>query len=223
MKFSLFLWFCSCILCSGEIYPTVNVKDFGAKGNGSYNDYEYFKKAVELINKNKGGTLIIPQGHYILNEYISDKQNKDLRFENLEFLDIQGNNSLIEVKGNFHRNMTRQGKKHTFSEIRSIVPFFIRNSKNISISDLEIDGNADHMTRDEGTVEAPGHLVILDECSDVVLSHLDLHHAMADGLVIKGKDKPSTQIKADNVISSNNARQGLTIGCLLYTSDAADE
>ena len=55
---------------SGELV-TVNVKDFGAVGNGEKDDTEALKAAVDEIMKNSGGTLYLPAGKYIVKDRIS--------------------------------------------------------------------------------------------------------------------------------------------------------
>lgn len=41
-----------------------NVCNFGAKGNGVDKDTEAFKKAIEVCEKNGGGTVYVPAGIY---------------------------------------------------------------------------------------------------------------------------------------------------------------
>ncbi|MDO5655728.1 MAG: glycosyl hydrolase family 28-related protein [Flavobacteriaceae bacterium] len=190
----------------------INVKDFGAKGDGITNDYLSFKNAVEAINKQGGGKLEIPLGHYLLNTYSTGKEDKSLVFQNCKQLEIEGNNSIMELKGDFHRKVTRTGAKHKFSTDRSLVPLLIQNCKDVRISNLVIDGNVDQMSRDASIVEAAGHLVMIRESRNVVLYNLELHHAMSDGLVLGGNNIPSMEITIDRVISRNNGRQALTIG-----------
>jgi hypothetical protein len=48
---------------------TVNVRSYGAKGDGVSNDYAAVKRAVAKINAQKGGELYFPPGTYYLNVY----------------------------------------------------------------------------------------------------------------------------------------------------------
>src|SRR5690554_7903813 len=47
----------------------VNVKSFGAIGDGIADDYQAIKDAVAVINANGGGTLIFPPGTYKIDRY----------------------------------------------------------------------------------------------------------------------------------------------------------
>lgn len=43
-----------------------NIKDFGAIGDGITNDTQAFQDAGVTISENNGGTLIIPEGKYLV-------------------------------------------------------------------------------------------------------------------------------------------------------------
>lgn len=190
-----------------------NIKDFGAKGDGITNDYNAFQLASMTINNARGGILYIPEGNYLINTYISPKsKTKDITFKNLDSLKIIGNNAVINLKGDFCRKSNvKKKKKYTYSSIRSLIPLKIVNSKNILIEGLDIDGNVDQMTRDEGVVESSGHLIMITECSNIILRNLFLHHAMSDGIYINGKIRQTKKLLIDNICSENNARQGISI------------
>lgn len=56
-----------CCQVAGNIPPlTVDVKNYGAKGDGKANDRAAFAKALTVINKHGGGKLIIPKGTYLI-------------------------------------------------------------------------------------------------------------------------------------------------------------
>jgi len=61
----------------------IDIKHFGAKGDGVSDDYPAFRAAVDYINKNGGGTLIISKGTYFLAPYYT----KDKPF-GISFLEI---------------------------------------------------------------------------------------------------------------------------------------
>jgi len=208
--------FIACLLITNVCFgATFNVKDYGAKGDGFSNDYSAIKKVIDQINKLKTGVIYFPKGTYYIGEYHHDNNNiSDLELINCDDVKIYGDAAIISLKGDFNRTITRTSSKHVFSNISSIIPIKISNCKNVSIESLEIDGNIDQTTRDKGVVEGLGYLVYISESANVTLRNLYLHHAQTDGLIIRGKNKPTINLSAFNLIMANNARQGMTIGAL---------
>src|SRR5664279_6080563 len=45
--------------------PSLNVLDFGAKGNGVTNDTAAIQKALDACGENGGGTVLVPEGVYL--------------------------------------------------------------------------------------------------------------------------------------------------------------
>lgn len=203
---------CSPFIVLGQ---QLNVKDYGAKGDGSSDDYSAIKKVVELVNNNKKGEVYFPPGEYYIAEYHNGKNDiQDFEFKNCDGLKIYGKEAKIKLNGNYNRTLSRQGAKHAFSNIAAIIPIKIMNCKNVSIENIEINGDVNETTRDKGIVEGNGYLIMISQSDNVYLHNLNIHHAQTDGLLIRGGDQPSTNIRALNVISSNNARQGMSISSL---------
>ena len=194
--------------------PVLNIKDLGARGDGKSDDYAAFAKAIQIITKHKGGTLILPKANYYIGKYNTQAENVNLKYENLCFLEIIGNNSKIMVNGNFHRNITRIGSKNKFSEISACIPFFISNSDNVTIRDLSIFGGIERTTKDKSVKEGNGHLILLRGCVNIRLQNLVLERAQTDGLCISFGNRESENLTAKNVKSRYNSRMGLTIGGL---------
>lgn len=202
--------------CNAQLI--VDVKDFGAAGDGIQDDYPAFQAAVHKLNEHKSGTLLIPKGTYCLDAYNQpNSQKKHLVLKNMNQLEILGEEgTIISVKGDFHRSYTNKGKKHKFSKYESITPLIIRQCRNVKITNLEIDGNIDEMTKDDGVAEGNGHGLMFIDNENVVIKNVYLHHNLADGLNIKkrNKDLENKNYVIENVISKYNGRQGMTIGGL---------
>ena len=47
----------------------VNVKDYGAVGDGSHDDYYAIQSAIAAINTQGGGIMFFPPGIYKINQY----------------------------------------------------------------------------------------------------------------------------------------------------------
>ena len=187
-----------------------NVKDFGAVGDGKTDDYSALLKVVDFINSKGTGEVYFPDGTYYIAEYHDGKNDlQDLQFKNCDSLYIHGSNAVISVNGNFNRSVTKDDGKHKRSNITAIVPLKINHCKNVTIENLEFNGNVDKMTRDAGVVEAASHLLIILESQNVSLTNLFLHHSQTDGIYIKGST--TKNITGKSITSSNNARQGMSI------------
>jgi len=53
----------------------VNVKDFGAKGNGTSNDTKAIQRAINFVAKKGGGTVLFPQGEYLTDQLTFNVNN----------------------------------------------------------------------------------------------------------------------------------------------------
>jgi hypothetical protein len=191
---------------------SIDIKHFGAKGDGVSDDYPAFRAAADYINEKGGGTLVISNGTYFLAPYYT-KENPvaDIVFRNCRNLNIIGKNAVISVNGKFHRGMDRVSHNYKYSTTKAVIPIRVIDSKDVTISGIEINGNVDKMTRDRGVVEGGGYLVWIQQCENVTIFDMWLHHAQSDGIYIGGGDKPTVNLKISNCTSSNNARQGLSI------------
>ncbi len=187
-----------------------NVKDFGAAGDGKTDDYAALLKVVDFINSKGTGEVYFPAGTYYIAEFHNGKDSvRDLQFKNCDGLNIHGSNAVISVNGNFNRSVTKYDVKHKRSNITALVPLKINHCKNVTIENLEINGNVDKMTRETGVVEAASHLLIISESQDINLTNLFLHHSQTDGIYITGGT--TKNVTGKGITSSNNARQGMSI------------
>lgn len=194
---------------------TYNVKQFGAKGDGVSDDYYALLSVVKKINQDGGGKMYFPPGTYYIDQYHSGVgQKENLTFLNCKGLKIYGKKATISVKGDYHRKTTRKSHRFSFSSHASIIPIFIENCEDVKIKNIEINGNVDKMTRDKVLAETASHLVIIKSSKNVVLKNLFLHHAGCDGLVFREGKMTNENINCYNVVCSNNARLGVTIGAL---------
>ena len=54
----------------------VNLKDFGAKGDGSSLCTEAFAKAIDALSQKGGGRLVVPQGVWYTGPHVFAKQHR---------------------------------------------------------------------------------------------------------------------------------------------------
>jgi hypothetical protein len=204
---------CSVTYGHGHV-SQLNVKDFGAKGDGISDDYNALIAASGAINKNGGGTLFFPRGTYYIKPYnTQQKKYPNIEFINCNGVNVIGDHAVISVNGNFKRTKDFEAGTHGNgnSYINEVIPLLFTNCKNVHVEGFEINGNVNLMTRDAHLAEGRAHLILLNGCEQVILNNLYLHHAQSDGVYITGKDKPTINVKMYDVVSSNNARQGMSI------------
>jgi len=84
-----------------EVVEKANVKDFGAQGNGSSDDAQAFKDAINAAKNAGGGAVLIPAGTYRINSTISLSSNVVLRGEGYDktHLDINTSGDAISISG----------------------------------------------------------------------------------------------------------------------------
>lgn len=198
------------IALPGEV---LNVKDFGAKGDGVSDDYQALLAAAKACNRKDKCELHFPKGIYYISEYhTKDNKIPDILFDKRDGLIISGEEgAVISVNGKFKRSRDYQkGRRNLwYSYFNAITPFVFRDCKNLTIRGLEISGNVNDMLRDSGVVESSAHLISLKDCKNVLIENVDVHHAQTDGIYVFGDN--SENITMRNVTSSYNARQGLSI------------
>lgn len=202
----------TCVFCltlldvNAKVY---NVKLYGAKGDGKTDNYLVLLKIADAINKNKGGEIYFPPGDYYIAQYHTNKSpKKNITFKNVNGLTIKGKNARISVNGSFHRGIDRKHSRFSYSNTMALTPIQIENSENIEIEGLDLNGNVDKMTREASVAESGGHLMIIKSSKNVYLKNMNIKFAQTDGIYITGN---SSYVKAENLVCSNNARQGMSI------------
>lgn len=194
-------------------YPTFNIKtDFGAAGNGVTNDTTAFQNAATAIVNAGGGTLDIPAGVYIVGReshtagvtpYYVAEPIFDLNDQRptVSYLHIRGTTGAVlrlapglhygafdPVTGAAHHEpgtaIFEDGRFK--AEIGWMIG--VIGSSNITIENLELDGNSDQLVvggryGDTGIqLKATG--IRLLRCTDVEVTDVYTHHHGLDGLTI---------------------------------------
>jgi predicted 3-demethylubiquinone-9 3-methyltransferase (glyoxalase superfamily) len=244
-------YFCSLILCfncfksfsqiktSLKYSFTLNLKSFGAKGDGKTNDQDAFIKLTKAVNDRGGNcNVIIPKGKYIVGKQDAGKKDNFyfaysddlLSFKNCKNVAVYGNKAIIKYKdslyfGSFDPSSKKafESKEVVFSNYKyaGATGFAIKleNCNTITIEDLEFDGN-NTKYKIGGRFGDVGIQMISDginiaNSKNIIIKGLNAHHFGRDGaMVINDKDKKATD--ADNILFTNcvfkyNGRQGLSI------------
>lgn len=100
---------------------TINVKFFGAKGNGTKDDTQAIQNAVNALVLLGGGKLYLPKGIYVI--------SKTITIDGVDYLDIQGTSETILSFNN--------------TPVTGVIvqAFDIRNVKKGTIEKIRIHGN----------------------------------------------------------------------------------
>jgi polygalacturonase len=200
----------------------INVKKFGAKGNGKANDYAAIQKAIAELHRIKSGILFFPKGVYKVDEvFRQDEMGKVLNgkshffFIGLKNISIKGEQgTVISIKGNYHKKTEWEIKERNFGySFDHQISFIFRQCKNITIENIEINGNCDKMTHGSNTIENSsfGFLfgyTITDTVENVVMRNCYIHHMSTDGICWKGT---GGGFYAENLKLKNNGRCALSI------------
>lgn len=188
----------------------INVKNWGAKGDGKTDDYPILLKIADAASKAGSATVYFPSGDYYIAPYHTKNRTiRDIEFKNIDGLKIWGDNAKISVNGNFTRRKDYSYGQYNYSYTTAVIPIFLRNCTNVELSGIELDGNVDKMKREQDIAESGGHLLYILDSRNIKLTDLKIHHAHSDGLFVEGT--VTENVTAFNVVSYRNARQGMSI------------
>ncbi|HUR80312.1 MAG TPA: glycosyl hydrolase family 28-related protein [Thermoanaerobaculia bacterium] len=201
----------------------LNVRDFGAAGDGITDDYEAMQfAATVLCAAPSGSRLVYPPGTYRVDRFRLFRgpvRNgvEDITYRNCHGVTISGYGAKIEVKGDFFQPADFQDGGAWFSYTKQLTPFFLVDSTDFTIEGFEMDGNVDRMTRDPRSLEDASAGIMTRRCSRYLLRDLDIHHFSVDSILLGWLDFDDVFIadrdaRVENVRGHHNGRVGLVIG-----------
>lgn len=221
---TLLLFPCPSLLAQAAFPPTganpeqitISVRDYGAVGDGVTDDYDALKSAAAQLSAAGGGTLLFPPGNYRIDRYriLGPNPNgvTNITFQNCDGLTIRGDNARIDVKGDYHRAADSLSGSYWTSHSTSVIPVALLDCNNVIIEGLELDGNADQMTRDPLVIEGYAHGIVSTSSSNYLIRDVYTHHFPSDGLYLGRSGTVSDRnVTLLNVRSSHNGRQGLSV------------
>lgn len=217
----------------------VNVKDYGAKGDGITNDTKAFQDAAAALNASDGGKLIIPKGVYIVGKQtFAGATGKGYSYTGENILRIDGcDNPVIIDGGGSILKADPTLKFGSFNPITGEIhnptmPFLngdyradaypamigIFNCKQVVIRDIELDGNLENIIiggewGDQGR-QCKAYGLTTKNIDNLVIEGVKSHHHALDGMLIAydglTDNSESKPTTLINVECQYNARQGLT-------------
>jgi nitrous oxidase accessory protein NosD len=182
---------CSAPVCSSS---QLNVKDFGAIGNGIADDTMAIQKALNAVTATKN-TVVIPDGTYLINAIAQSVPNSRkaglIVGSNLHI--VLQPNAILKVKPN--------------SSERYYV-MYLNGSHDVTIEGGQLVGDRDKHTYTSGSTHEWGMGIALYGTKNVTVKSITARDLTGDGFVTGGYASGTT---FDNVKALNNRRQGLSI------------
>jgi len=203
----------------------INVRDYGAKGNGKDDDTAVFQKCVDLLKKNGGGTMVVPRGDYpitFLTFFGKGYSNITISGENANILQTIARQRISVENNKFQTYAKRFAADGCFVfDAQVTQQTDDRNSiKNIKISGLNFISDVKKYGFDELLHQVSAHGV-----SNFTIENCTFTGFLGDGIAINGgtdfskfhdaynKDVSIINCTFDGV--NKNNRQGISI----YYSD----
>jgi hypothetical protein len=232
--FYCLLFWISAVTGNTQVYIVKSIRNFGAKGNGKSDDQFAFEKAASFFNSRGGnGKLVLPKGIYIVGRQdfrTGIKQRHVLNILNCKNLTIEGEGAVVKFKdsllyGAFDPVLLKpfHSDQRVFVDYAYAAPIgnFINllNCSHIVIKNIEVNGNQKGMVLG-GTYGDTGFQlshdgILLEDCSNVLLQNLHIHHMGRDGVQIGNRTPAKWLTQNQNIEIRNsrfefNGRQGLS-------------
>lgn len=182
-KIILFFAILFCItLVYGQTIPavTVNVKQFGVKGDGT-NETQKIQNALNYLKTKGGGTLYVPKGVYIISQ-----QAKSLGVTISSNIKIKGDGMGVTI-------FKRADKDVKFSRLLGVV-----NATNISFEDFTVDGNK--LNEDKSFEQQ--HDFFIDNSTNVTFTRVENRNSVGDGIYffIGSKNATITNCQFNSIV-----------------------
>lgn len=209
-------------------HETVTPEQYGAIGDGVTDNYIAFSNMIDYVNSIGGAIIKFGESkNYKIDRYIGDSLEpiaKSLEFKKLSFLNIIGNNSKITIKGDFQMTKGSEFGGYYRSNEKTIIISILR-SNNIRITNLEIDGQGDLMTFEDGIngEQNANSGLHIGGCKNVFLNNVYVHGYSCDALMLgesEGNDTgkwikyTGANIKLNNCRFEYASRNAMSLGCV---------
>ena len=171
----------------------INVRNRGARGNGTHDDTAAFQGAIDALPAN-GGTVFVPAGTYLINPTVMVRLRSRMHLR-------LASGAVLKAKAN--------------AAERAYV-LMVHKVSDVEISGGEIEGDRDRHT---GTTGEWGHGIMVRGSSRVTIRDILIRRCWGDGISIAATypmpndpQVPSVDVVIANIACIGNRRQGMSIG-----------
>lgn len=211
--------------------PIINVKDYGAKGDGKTDDTLAIRTATIELNK-KGGTLYFPKGEYIVSilkesykegEAAFDEEGYLLGWRNSktggEVIEITNNtdNIIIDLNDSILKLTSNSYPQYSMIAVNGAANILIKNGTligdRLTHSYLE-NPNKSGITSQYNS-NAFGHGIYSNGANFIAINNVRISDMIGDGIGISGNNRLTV---IDDVTIHHCRRMGITIGFSQRTS-----
>lgn len=179
---------------------TVNVRDFGAKGNGFHDDKASFEKALDTIRD--GDTLYIPSGRYVIGKNNSD----GLKFLGRRDVVLKGDGPQSQILYYFSSYMNGATK-------RPNAAILVQSSKNLTIRGISIFGMAD-LPNPSYSYSSDTSGILIDGSENIKLEEVSVSRMSGHGIFVTSyiNSQPSKQVSIRSARVNQNRVSGVLAG-----------
>lgn len=217
----------------------IDVRDFGAVGDGRANDTDALNAASRHIERAGGGTMLLGSGHYLVGRQ-TPSDNRPWSFAPAPIIDIRGCAGPVAVIGDGATLRCVPGLRFgTFDPggiaTRNAMPFTQQqqlaspyraaiwlqdNVGGVTVAGVEIDGRIDDALiggpwGDTGWQINHCGLWLYNNAGPILLADLRAHHHGQDGLLLFAEladaAAATAQVLVSNVSMTDNGRQGMSL------------
>ena len=207
---------------------TVNVKDFGAKGDGKTDDTEAFRAAIASVSNRS--TIEMGKGIYIIENLVIDKDRITLKGESKSVaIKTYGSEYGIKVTGESCNlqdfDMVQQDVDGTMNNAHAILlTSEDGNNHNIKVDNIDIsyyNGDGIRAEANNGSMylinisrikvyDVNGNGIVL-KGHDSVITNCDVHDVGLDGVISMGGNNRLSDIKAYYCCKNDRSGAGILI------------
>ncbi len=126
---------------------TINVLDFGAKGDNKTDDSKALQKAIDACNAAGGGRVVLQGGHIYRTGTIVLKSNVELHLEKTAVLKVSDDLTAFDMLGKLKRELSQKRDQPSYENceydgLPTLYFLYCLHAENVAITgEGEIDGN----------------------------------------------------------------------------------